>query len=129
MLEKVTKFRVCGFTISKAIKLPTASSFLFSLSDKKILIQSLVRYLGRPEMNPTCITWCCKEDGIFRIVDSAAVAKEWGKEKGNDSMTYEKLSRALRHYYKAGLLERYIPEKRRLWYKLSKSAMHLLLKK
>jgi hypothetical protein len=44
------------------------------------------------------IQWEDKSDGVFRIVDSKAVAKLWGDQKDNrkTKMTYEKLSRALR---------------------------------
>jgi hypothetical protein len=42
------------------------------------------------------IQWESREEGVFRIIDSKEVASLWGKHKGNEKMTYEKLSRALR---------------------------------
>lgn len=42
------------------------------------------------------IQWECREEGVFRIIDSKEVASQWGRYKNNDNMTYEKLSRALR---------------------------------
>jgi Ets-domain len=44
------------------------------------------------------IQWEDKAEGVFRIVNSKAVAKLWGEQKDNrkTKMTYEKLSRALR---------------------------------
>jgi len=42
------------------------------------------------------IQWEDRADGIFRIVDSKKVAHLWGVRKRNRTMTYEKLSRALR---------------------------------
>jgi len=42
------------------------------------------------------IRWENRDDGIFRIVDSKQVAQLWGIRKRNKTMTYEKLSRALR---------------------------------
>jgi len=42
------------------------------------------------------IRWENRDEGIFRIVDSKQVAELWGIRKRNKTMTYEKLSRALR---------------------------------
>ena len=36
------------------------------------------------------------KEGTFRIVDSIALANLWATVKGNKSMNYEKLSRAMR---------------------------------
>ena len=49
-----------------------------------------------PEENCGILEWEEREQGIFRVVKSEALAKMWGQKKKNDSMTYEKLSRALR---------------------------------
>jgi len=43
------------------------------------------------------IRWENRDDGIFRIMDSKQVAQLWGIRKRNKTMTYEKLSRALRY--------------------------------
>ncbi|KAG8438324.1 hypothetical protein GDO86_008852, partial [Hymenochirus boettgeri] len=72
-----------------------------------------------PEANRGILEWEDKEQGIFRVVKSEALAQMWGRKKRNDKMTYEKLSRALRHYYKSGILERI---DRRLVYKFGKKA-------
>ena len=40
--------------------------------------------------------WENVEEGMFRIVDSIALANLWAIVKGNKSMNYEKLSRAMR---------------------------------
>ncbi|XP_055334159.1 uncharacterized protein LOC129585483 [Paramacrobiotus metropolitanus] len=56
--------------------------------------------LKDPRCNPTIIRWDDKKAGIFRIVKSKAVADKWGARKCNPRMNYEKLSRAMRHYYK-----------------------------
>ncbi|XP_048727980.1 ETS homologous factor-like isoform X2 [Ostrea edulis] len=65
--------------------------------------------------NPTLLRWEDKETGVFRFVQSEAVAQMWGRKKNNTSMTYEKLSRAMRYYYKRGILDRV--DGRRLVYK------------
>ncbi|XP_063400425.1 ETS-related transcription factor Elf-3-like isoform X2 [Mytilus trossulus] len=71
--------------------------------------------LKDPSLNPTLLRWEDKEAGVFRFVQSEAVAKMWGRKKNNPGMTYEKLSRAMRYYYKRGILERV--DGRRLVYK------------
>ena len=43
-----------------------------------------------------CYRWENVEEGMFRIVDSIALANLWAIVKGNKSMNYEKLSRAMR---------------------------------
>nr|KAF6342792.1 E74 like ETS transcription factor 5 [Pipistrellus kuhlii] len=72
-----------------------------------------------PEENCGILEWEDREQGIFRVVKSEALAKMWGQRKKNDRMTYEKLSRALRYYYKTGILERV---DRRLVYKFGRNA-------
>jgi hypothetical protein len=43
------------------------------------------------------IKWENEQEGIFRVVKSSEVAKQWGNMKKNrEKMTYEKLSRSLR---------------------------------
>nr|XP_009686722.1 PREDICTED: ETS-related transcription factor Elf-5 isoform X2 [Struthio camelus australis] len=72
-----------------------------------------------PEENSGILEWEDRGQGIFRVVKSEALAKMWGQRKKNDRMTYEKLSRALRYYYKTGILGRV---DRRLVYKFGKNA-------
>ncbi|XP_063802375.1 ETS homologous factor isoform X2 [Pseudophryne corroboree] len=73
-----------------------------------------------PEKNPGLIRWEDRSEGVFRFLKSEAVAQLWGKKKNNSSMTYEKLSRAMRYYYKREILERV--DGRRLVYKFGKNA-------
>ena len=54
--------------------------------------------------NPSFIRWERREDGVFKFVQSDKVAKLWGERKQNPKMTYEKLSRAMRYYYKSKVL-------------------------
>ncbi|KAG8221935.1 hypothetical protein J437_LFUL002494 [Ladona fulva] len=46
--------------------------------------------------NPKCLCWISREDGIFRILDTAELARKWGYQHKNPNMTYEKMSRAMR---------------------------------
>ncbi|XP_076330792.1 uncharacterized protein LOC143236415 [Tachypleus tridentatus] len=57
--------------------------------------------LLHPSYNPAYIRWEQREEGIFKFVQSEKVAKMWGDRKHNTKMTYEKLSRAMRYYYKS----------------------------
>lgn len=40
--------------------------------------------------------WEDRREGVFKFLKSEAVAQMWGQKKKNSSMTYEKLSRAMR---------------------------------
>lgn len=40
--------------------------------------------------------WEDRHEGVFKFLKSEAVAQMWGQKKKNSSMTYEKLSRAMR---------------------------------
>ena len=60
------------------------------------ITQWLVTRLRDPASNPSVITWEEEERGVFRVEDSAMLAKLWGEVKENRKMTYEKLSRAMR---------------------------------
>ena len=52
------------------------------------------------------ITWKDKETGVFKIVDPAGLAKLWGIQKNHLSMNYDKMSRALRYYYRVNILRK-----------------------
>lgn len=58
--------------------------------------------LKDPKFNPLMLRWEEKETGVFRFVQSEAVAQMWGRKKNNPGMTYEKLSRAMRFCRTAG---------------------------
>lgn len=52
--------------------------------------------LIHPEQNQGLMKWEDRRDGVFKFLKSEAVAQLWGQKKKNSSMTYEKLSRAMR---------------------------------
>lgn len=58
--------------------------------------------LKDPKFNPQLLRWEEKDTGVFRFVQSEAVAQMWGRKKNNPGMTYEKLSRAMRFCRSAG---------------------------
>ena len=76
--------------------------------------------LLNPETCPSIVRWEDPEVGIFRFVQSEKVAEIWGSRKANGKMNYEKLSRAMRYYYKGKVFEPVIG--RRLVYKFGPKA-------
>ena len=40
----------------------------------------------------------------FKVVDPKRLAERWGQEKGKAGMTWEKMSRAVRYYYKTNIV-------------------------
>uniref|UniRef100_A0A8C9DKC8 ETS variant transcription factor 7 n=1 Tax=Prolemur simus TaxID=1328070 RepID=A0A8C9DKC8_PROSS len=52
------------------------------------------------------IRWEDKDAKIFRVVDPNGLARLWGNHKNRVNMTYEKMSRALRHYYKLNIIKK-----------------------
>ncbi|KAM3877815.1 ETS-related transcription factor Elf-3 [Diretmus argenteus] len=76
--------------------------------------------LIHPEKNQGLMKWEDRHEGVFKFLKSEAVAQMWGQKKKNSSMTYEKLSRAMRYYYKREILERV--DGRRLVYKFGKNS-------
>lgn len=43
---------------------------------------------------------------MFKIVDPAGLAQLWGIQKNHLSMNYDKMSRALRYYYRVNILRK-----------------------
>ncbi|NWV01859.1 ELF3 factor, partial [Upupa epops] len=76
--------------------------------------------LIHPELNEGLMKWEDRQEGVFKFLRSEAVAQLWGQKKKNSRMTYEKLSRAMRYYYKREILERV--DGRRLVYKFGKNS-------
>ncbi|XP_076115487.1 uncharacterized protein LOC143083140 isoform X2 [Mytilus galloprovincialis] len=79
------------------------------------LWQFLRGLLLNPAFNPSHIMWINRSRGEFKIVKNKEIAQMWGDEKNNSGMTYEKMSRAMRYYYKHDILEPVL--NRRLVYK------------
>ncbi|XP_007893578.1 ETS homologous factor isoform X4 [Callorhinchus milii] len=85
------------------------------------LWEFILNILQNPDVNPGLLKWEDRTEGTFRFLKSDSVAQLWGQKKNNSTMTYEKLSRAMRYYYKKGILERM--DGRRLVYKFGKNAI------
>ncbi|MCL4130321.1 UNVERIFIED_CONTAM: hypothetical protein GTU68_053336 [Idotea baltica] len=52
------------------------------------------------------IAWKNHDTGVFKIVDPPGLARLWGIQKNHLSMNYDKMSRALRYYYRVNILRK-----------------------
>lgn len=61
---------------------------------------------NKPQQPQQMIRWLDRKQGVFKIEDSQAVARLWGRRKNRPAMNYDKLSRSLRQYYKKGIMRK-----------------------
>ncbi|KAG5870018.1 hypothetical protein JTB14_008995 [Gonioctena quinquepunctata] len=73
----------------------------------RLLWDFLQQLLNDPAQRYTSyISWKNRETGVFKIVDPSGLAKLWGIQKNHLSMNYDKMSRALRYYYRVNILRK-----------------------
>ncbi|CAG9864438.1 unnamed protein product [Phyllotreta striolata] len=73
----------------------------------RLLWDFLQQLLNDPAQRYTSyIAWKNRETGVFKIVDPPGLAKLWGIQKNHLSMNYDKMSRALRYYYRVNILRK-----------------------
>lgn len=78
-----------------------------SFADGRLLWDFLQQLLNDPAQRySNFIAWKCRDTGVFKIVDPAGLAKLWGIQKNHLSMNYDKMSRALRYYYRVNILRK-----------------------
>ncbi|XP_058589712.1 transcription factor ETV7 isoform X4 [Neofelis nebulosa] len=75
------------------------------LEDCRLLWDYVYQLLSDTRYEPY-IRWEDKNAKIFRVVDPNGLARLWGNHKNRVNMTYEKMSRALRHYYKLNIIKK-----------------------
>ncbi|XP_070557669.1 transcription factor ETV6-like [Ptychodera flava] len=73
-------------------------------SDCRLLWEFLYFLLSEEATYSSYIKWEDKSNQIFRIIKPSVIAYLWGRQKNRKNMTYDKLSRALRYYYKMKIL-------------------------
>lgn len=62
-----------------------------------------LRVLKKPAYH-YMVNWENRKEGLFRFHDAPAFAALWGKHRNRPNMTYDKVARALRYYYKRDIL-------------------------
>ncbi|XP_051495241.1 transcription factor ETV7 [Apus apus] len=75
------------------------------IADCRLLWDYVYQLLSDSRYEPY-IKWEDKEAKVFRVVNPSGLAQLWGNHKNRMNMTYEKMSRALRHYYKLNIIKK-----------------------
>ncbi|KAM6041253.1 transcription factor ETV7 isoform 1-T1 [Theristicus caerulescens] len=75
------------------------------IADCRLLWDYVYQLLSDSRYEPY-IKWEDKEAKVFRVVNPNGLAQLWGNHKNRINMTYEKMSRALRHYYKLNIIKK-----------------------
>ncbi|KAK1338480.1 hypothetical protein QTO34_001597 [Cnephaeus nilssonii] len=78
---------------------------LCSIADCRLLWDYVYQLLSDTRYQ-SVIRWEDENARIFRVVDPNGLARLWGNHKNRVNMTYEKMSRALRHYYKLNIIRK-----------------------
>ncbi|NXP29743.1 ETV7 factor, partial [Scytalopus superciliaris] len=75
------------------------------IADCRLLWEYVYQLLSDSRYEPY-IRWEDKQAKVFRVVNPNGLAQLWGNHKNRVNMTYEKMSRALRHYYKLNIIKK-----------------------
>ncbi|NWT80027.1 ETV7 factor, partial [Lanius ludovicianus] len=75
------------------------------IADCRLLWEYVYQLLCDRRYEPY-IRWEDRDAKVFRVVDPNGLAQLWGNHKNRMNMTYEKMSRALRHYYKLNIIKK-----------------------
>ncbi|XP_055997345.1 transcription factor ETV7-like isoform X20 [Ostrea edulis] len=89
--------------------IPTGSDLVPFLRSKESDCRLLWEFIYQLLQNPYYKEYVCWEkldDYVFRINNPTGLAQLWGHQKNRTNMTYEKLSRALRYYYRMNIIKK-----------------------
>lgn len=109
MSHKLQQLKKPLFLLTTIITLTSfsGSSCTFLFSGGRLLWDFLQQLLNDPSQKFTSfIAWKNRDTGVFKIVDPPGLAKLWGIQKNHLSMNYDKMSRALRYYYRVNILRK-----------------------
>uniref|UniRef100_T1JMI9 ETS domain-containing protein n=1 Tax=Strigamia maritima TaxID=126957 RepID=T1JMI9_STRMM len=77
------------------------------ITNGRLLWDFLHQLLNDPAQRySSCIRWFNHESGIFKITDPNGLARLWGLQKNHLNMNFDKMSRALRYYYRVNILRK-----------------------
>ncbi|XP_055997335.1 transcription factor ETV7-like isoform X6 [Ostrea edulis] len=91
--------------------IPTGSDLVPFLRSKesgmncRLLWEFIYQLLQNPYYKEY-VCWEKLDDYVFRINNPTGLAQLWGHQKNRTNMTYEKLSRALRYYYRMNIIKK-----------------------
>ncbi|XP_069132050.1 transcription factor ETV7-like isoform X5 [Argopecten irradians] len=75
-------------------------------SECRLLWEFIYQLLQNPHQYGNYVCWENTQDFVFRIINPTGLAQLWGHQKNRTNMTYEKLSRALRYYYRMNIIKK-----------------------
>ena len=87
------------------------------------LLWEFINHLLTDENYHNYVRWEDPDGLVFRIINPNGLAQLWGQQKNRSNMTYEKLSRALRYYYKMNIIAKVLG--RRLTYRWGQSSVYI----
>lgn len=83
---------------------PITSPGLKPKTSRPRLCHFLLELLANPAQYSDIIEWVDKEKGVFKFLNSAEVASNWGRRRNKPHMKYENFARSLRTYIAKGIL-------------------------
>lgn len=99
-------FEILKF-LSTTFKIAQTKFFVFYLvgNNGQIQLWQFLLELLTDKYHRDVIQWVT-DDGEFKLNNPEMVAQLWGQRKNKPTMTYEKLSRALRYYYDGDMISK-----------------------
>lgn len=96
-----------SYYVRTSVDFYSFGNILLFVTDGRLLWDFLQQLLNDSMQRYTnYITWKNRDSGVFKIVDPPGLAKLWGIQKNHLSMNYDKMSRALRYYYRVNILRK-----------------------
>lgn len=98
-----------NFVIDLPNNSPNEMSPIFRKQDSGMYCRLLWEFIHQLLQDPHYSSYICWEnpkDLVFRIINPTGLAELWGHQKNRTNMTYEKLSRALRYYYRMNIIKK-----------------------